>query len=140
MGNYNDWKARGSPSDEDGSPQLRNFKQIQDDSTIVNDTNLDDSTLYSAVTASVLSGKSPRKATPKKKKLLFSTASHAMELECSTTNDNQLPGSSSTLPTSMKPEELLKLLQNSAPAGYKYCLTVVPREIDSMEKVLKSRI
>ena len=35
--------------------------------------------------------------------------------------------------------DILELLQNNAPSGYKYCLTLVPRETDTLEKVLKNR-
>ena len=33
-----------------------------------------------------------------------------------------------------------KFLKNNAPPAYKYCLTLVPKETDSMEKVLKNRV
>ena len=38
----------------------------------------------------------------------------------------------------MSQEYILNLLQQNAPPGFKYCLTLVTREMDSLEKVLKS--
>ena len=32
----------------------------------------------------------------------------------------------------------LELLQKNAPSGYKYCLTFIPRETDTLQKVLKN--
>ena len=40
----------------------------------------------------------------------------------------------------MSPEDILNLLQQNAPPGFKYCLTLVPRETDSSEKVLKNQM
>ena len=40
----------------------------------------------------------------------------------------------------MSPEDILNLLQQNAPPGFKYCLTLVPRETDSLEKVLKNQM
>ena len=40
----------------------------------------------------------------------------------------------------MKPEEILKLIEHNAPPGYKYAITLVPRETDRLEKVLKNVI
>ena len=67
----------------------------------------------------------------------LSQESHASLLESSMV-DNEEPCSSSK--ASLKPEKVLRLLQDNAPPGFKYCLTMVPRETDSMEKVLKSRM
>ena len=51
------------------------------------------------------------------------------------------PASSSTpVSNNLSQEEILKILENNAPAGYKYCLTLVPRESDTLEKILKTRM
>ena len=34
---------------------------------------------------------------------------------------------------------ILEILQKNVPSGYKYCLTLVPRETGTLEKVLKNR-
>ena len=52
---------------------------------------------------------------------------------CSSTNSST-PIMSSTLTQ----EQILEILEKNAPPSYKYCLTLVPRETDSMEKVKKS--
>ena len=38
----------------------------------------------------------------------------------------------------MSQENILNLLEQNAPPGFKYCLTLVPRETDSSKKVLKN--
>ena len=40
----------------------------------------------------------------------------------------------------MSQEDILNVLQQNAPPGFKYCLTLVPRETDSLEKVPKNRM
>ena len=54
---------------------------------------------------------------------------------CSSTNSST-PITSSTLTQ----EQILEIIEKNTPPGYKYCLTLVPRETDSMEKVLKNRM
>ena len=39
----------------------------------------------------------------------------------------------------MKPEEILKLIQDKDPPGFKYAITLAPEETDNIEKVLKRR-
>ena len=39
----------------------------------------------------------------------------------------------------MKPEEILKLIQDKAPPSFKYAITLAPEETDNIEKVLKRR-
>ena len=40
----------------------------------------------------------------------------------------------------MSQEDILNLLHQNATPGFKYCLTLVPRETDSLEKVLKNQM
>ena len=35
----------------------------------------------------------------------------------------------------MKPEEILKLIQDKDPPGFKYAITLAPEETDNIEKV-----
>lgn len=39
----------------------------------------------------------------------------------------------------MKPEEILKLIQDKDPPGFKYAITLAPEVTDNIEKVLKRR-
>ena len=109
--------------------------QNNQECVLVNEANCDDSILYISVNESVLHSESPRKS--QRNKLPFSRESHASVRE-SLIVENEEPCSSSN--ASLKPEEVLYLLQDNAPPCFKYCLTMVPRETDSMEKVLKSRM
>ena len=40
----------------------------------------------------------------------------------------------------MSQEDVLNLLHQNTTPGFKYCLTLVPRETDSLEKVLKNQM
>ena len=40
----------------------------------------------------------------------------------------------------MSQEDILNLLHQNTTPGFKYCLTLVPRETDSLEKVLKNQM
>ena len=42
--------------------------------------------------------------------------------------------------TPISPEDILNLLQQNAPPGFKCCLTLVPIETDSLGKVLKNQM
>ena len=64
-----------------------------------------------------------------------STAESA-QLE-STPNES---GNASKASDGQSQADIPELLQNNAPSGYKYCLTLVPRETDTLEKVLKNRV
>ena len=94
---YNDRIARGSPLDEDGSPNLPLLQNNQG-CVLVNEANCDDSILYTSVNESVLHSESPRKS--QRNKLPFSRESHASVLESSIV-DNEEPCSSSN--RSLKP-------------------------------------
>ena len=49
-------------------------------------------------------------------------------------------GNASKASDGLSQADILELLQTNAPSGYKYCLTLVPRETDTLEKVLKNRV
>ena len=67
---------------------------------------------------------------------LESTPNESAQLE-STPNES---GNASKASDGLSQADILELLQNNAPSGYKYCLTLVPRETDTLEKVLKNRV
>ena len=64
-----------------------------------------------------------------------STAKSA-QLE-STLNES---GNASKASDGLSQADILKLLQNNNPSGYKYCLTLFLRETETLEKVLKNRV
>ena len=60
---------------------------------------------------------------------------------CATPAQENKGQSCSTQPLCNRPmsqENILNLLEQNAPPGFKYCLTLVPREMDSSKKVLKN--
>ena len=77
-------------------------------------------------------------------KEIFSKESYSETLSSSslcTTPAQENEGQCSTqtsCSTPMSLEDILNLLQQNAPPGFKYCLTLVLKEMDSLEKELKN--
>ena len=140
LATYTKWRGEGSPVDSEGSPIINTEEK---DKVTVNDCEIEtsSSSLTVAINASVSTVKSPGKKS--RPKLPFSERSYIDNLNTTPVlQDNPGPSCSTpVLPSKMmSQEEILEMLQNNAPAGYKYCLTLVPRETDSLEKVLKNRM
>jgi hypothetical protein len=144
METYRAWRDNGSPVDTDGSPILVNEEGEDPSITIDSSSHAETALLHQAVVSSVSNCKSPSRR-KSAKKLPFSVNSFtesigenssdagtplSCPLSCSTPLPNRL----------LKPEEILKLIENNAPPGYKYAITLVPKETDSLEKVLKNRM
>lgn len=143
LDSYKKWKESGSPLGADGLPQVEQNEPTQE--SIINDSAVDNSTMQQAVAQAVRNAISPAgKCKPKvraRAQLPFSDKSFVST--CSTPGkgiDKDGQPSSSTPSSKMSQEQILELLQEHAPPGYKYCLTLVPRETDTLEKVLKSRM
>ena len=132
LSSYNKWRAEGSPVNEENSPILVNTAtESTSVSLACSSSSLDDS-----VRLSVTSCRSPQKHLSPRK-LPFSLRSFQ-----DADNDTAGPSTDSSSKNAkniMKPEEILKLLEENAPTGYKYALTLVPKETDSLEKALKRR-
>ena len=112
---------------------------------MVNTSDVDSCLLNSAFISSVTDTPSPQ-GEKSCKKLTFSTESHSETLSsssslCATPAQENKGQSCSTQPLCNRPmsqENILNLLEQNAPPGFKYCLTLVPREMDSSKKVLKN--
>ena len=151
---YNDWKAKGAPVDSEGGPIL---EKETEHSAIINDANVDNATLENAVKFSVATAQSPvgSKRSKPKPRLPFSveafddslgSTAESAQLESTPNESAQLEstpnesGNASKASDGLSQADILELLQNNAPSGYKYCLTLVLRGTDTLEKVLKNRV
>ena len=73
-----------------------------------------------------------KRASPRK--LPFSQCSYQDSLENSPSSSTNKYSNDNGL---MKPEEILKLIEDNAPPGYKHAITLVLKETDNIEKALK---
>ena len=139
---YNLWKANGAPVDENGSPVLTTENK-SDQTTLVNTSDVDSSRLNSAIISSVVDAPSPQ-VKKSCKKLPFSTELYLKTPSslCATPAQENKGQSCSTQPSCSTPmsQDILNLLQQNAPPGFKYYVTLVLRETNSLEKVLKNQM
>ena len=141
---YNLWKANGAPVDENGSPVLTTENK-SDQITFVNTSDVDSSRLNSAIISSVVDAPSPQ-VKKSCKKLPFSTELYLKTLSrsglCAPPAQENKGQSCSTQPSCSTPmsQDILNLLQQNAPPGFKYYVTLVLRETNSLEKVLKNQM
>ena len=111
---------------------------MTDNSIIINDSNVDDTTWENAIRFSVSRTQSP--ATSKKSKerpqLSFSVAAFDESMEStadttpleSTLNESR---NGTNVSDGLNWANILQILQKNAPSGYKYCLTLVPRNVSA---------
>ena len=141
--NYNLWKATGAPVDEDGSPVL----------TVENESERQlwlTPQMLTALSCTLPLFHLLRMLHQHKEKSLAKNChfQHSFYSEtlsgsslCATPAQENKGQSCSTQPLCNRPmsqENILNLLEQNAPPGFKYCLTLVPREMDSSKKVLKN--
>ena len=136
------WKACGSPKDSGRCPIAETG--ATDLSATTDSTDKSIPQLHSAISSAIPTTQSTGAQKCHSNKLTFSVESFSSSIDspalaetdvpcCSSTNSST-PITSSTLTQ----EQILEILEKNAPLGYKYCSTLVPRETDSMEKVLKN--
>ena len=141
---YNLGKANGAPVDENGSPALTTENK-SNQTNLVNTSDVDCSHLTSAIISSVVDAPSPQ-VKKSCKKLPFSTELYLENFSrsswCATPAQENKGQSCSTQPSCSTPtsQDTLNLLQQNAPPGFKYYVTLELRETNSLEKVLKNRM
>ena len=139
---YNLGKANGAPVDENGSPALTTENK-SNQTNLVNTSDVDCSHLTSAIISSVVDALSPQ-VKKSCKKLPFSTELYLENFSrsswCATPAQENKGQSCSTQPSCSTPtsQDTLNLLQQNAPPGFKYYITLELRETNSLEKVLKN--
>ena len=142
----NEWKAKGAPVNEH---EEENLEKETDHSTIINDSNAGNTTLENTIRFSVSTTQSSaaNKKLKERPQLPFSVAAfdESMESTADTTPLDTIPHNSNESRNGTKildrhnQADIQKILQKNAPSGKKYSLTLVPKETDTLEKVLKSR-
>ena len=145
LDSYKKWKDSGSPKDSDGNPIVESL--ATELSATIDSTGKNVPQLHSAISSAIPTTQSPgARKNASKNVLPFSVESFASSLDNSVATESDVPCCSSAnnstplSTTILTQEQILEILAKNAPPGYKYCLTLVPRETDSMEKVLKNRM
>ena len=140
---YNKWKAKGVLVDEHEEPIL---EKVTDHSSIINDSNVDDTTLENAIRFSVSTTQSPAASKKSKERLQLPLSVATFDESMKSTADTTPPESTlnelkneTNVSDGLNQAYILEILQKNVPSGYKYCLTLVPRETGTLEKVLKNR-
>ena len=135
----------GSPKDSDSYPIVETG--AIDLSATTDSISKSIPQLHSTTSSAIPATQSPSAHERHSNKLQFSVDSFALSIDSPAPTEANVPCCSSTnsstpiRSSTLTQEQILDILEKKkTPHGYKYCLTLVPRETDSMQKVLKNQM
>ena len=135
----------GSPKDSDSYPIVETG--AIDLSATTDSTSKSIPQLHSTTSSAIPATKSPSAHERHSNKLQFSVDSFALSIDCPAPTEANVPCCSSTnsstpiRSSTLTQEQILDILEKKKTThGYKYFITLVPRETDSMQKVLKNQM